>query len=123
MDFLVYGNRKCLWIRCMFGWRTLITIARVNCILGLMQVLMADCFSYVKQSVWKSLKKVSFYNNSGHNAQVPFWPKLAFKYSKTSDINTNRDNYLRVKIQMRHFYWFQNIVHMHLLMLTWQILE
>ena len=63
MDFLVYGNRKCLWIRCMFGWRTLITIARVNCILGLMQVLMADCFSYVKQSVWKSLKKVSFYNN------------------------------------------------------------
>ena len=48
MDFLVYGNRKCLWIRCMFGYcRTLITIARVNCILGLMQMLMADCFSYV----------------------------------------------------------------------------
>ena len=48
MDFLVYGNRKCLWIRCMFGYcPTLITIARVNCILGLMQMLMADCFSYV----------------------------------------------------------------------------
>ena len=48
MDFLVYGNRKCLWIRCMFGYcRTLITIARVNYILGLMQMLMADCFSYV----------------------------------------------------------------------------
>ena len=79
----------------MFGWRTLITIARVNCILGLMQVLMADCFSYVKQSVWKSLKKVSFYINSGQNAQVPFWPKLAqkFKCLKTSDTNTIRGGY------------------------------
>ena len=112
MDFLVYGNRKCLWIRCMFGWRTLITIARVNCILGLMQVLMADCFSYVKQSVWKSLKKVSFYINSGQNAQVPFWPKLAqkFKCLKTSDTNTIRGgNYLAWKFKWDTFINFKTL--------------